>query len=659
MKQLITILVFAPLCLFAQKKDKMDAAIRKVTVFTSGAQVEHQHTVSLTNGKQTIVFQKLTDFVDPNSIQLKASQNATILSIRTRKNFDETAIAKKDMDSLNARRKHLEAEEQTFRTEYEVLLLDEQLLLRNNDLSTPQQAVKIAELKEASTFFHSKLTEIQSRKSLLEEQIESIIRSINEIEQEINTRRSLPVKNYTEIEVELEVTTAGNTEFTFSYITPNASWKPYYDMRSNGIGAPVLLEAKGLVTQNTGISWDQVQLVLSTNDPYDNTQEAEIQPWHLNYNTPAPHRPVIPRQPVTYNYTGETVYGEVIDAVSGEPLAFAKIQLSSHSNTIVSTDAAGRFSFVVPRGETGYTVSYLGYSARYENIRAPFTKIMLIPEAIQMEQLTTYGYSQATANSYGAVSINSESLQLVPGVAAEISLSKRDNRRMRNAAKVYETEKVAEEISIKPIAVAEQKDLRMEFVINTPFNIPSDNADHRVAIAVYQMDAAYEYHAVPKLDPSVYLVAQISGWEKLNLLSGESNIYFDGTFIGKSYVDVQSTKDTLSFSLGKDRKVIVERKRSEENSKTKVIGNRKRYDVQWDFAIRNNGGAAIPFIMKDHFPISVNEDIKVKQGEYAGAVLEEKTGILTWRSVLNKGEIKNYQFGYSVEYSGNMPIYLE
>ncbi len=122
---------------------------------------------------------------------------------------------------------------------------------------------------------------------------------------------------------------------------------------------------------------------------------------------------------------------------------------------------------------------------------------------------------------------------------------------------------------------------------------------------------------------------------------------------------MNSTKDTLSFSLGKDKKIIVDRKRSEEKSKSKVLGNRSRYEVQWDFTVRNNGGAAIPFILKDHFPISTNEDIKVKQGEYAGAALDEKTGILTWKFNIGKGETKLFSFDYTVEYSNGQVIYLE
>lgn len=663
MKFLLFPILLFPFLAFSQKDQKVNAPITKVTVFTSGAQVEHEKKVSLSSGKQVVVFEKLTDFVDPNSIQLKSSTNAVILSVRTRKNFDDIAIVKQDVDNMNVRRKKLELDERKLRDEYLILQYDEQLLLKNNDLGSQQQAVKIAELKEASTFYHTKMTEIQVRKSQLEKEIEVVVRGINEIEQEINTRRSLPVTNYTEIEVELELTQAGSVDFTFSYITPNAFWKPYYDMRSNGVGAPVLLEAKGLVSQNTGMEWKDVNLVLSTNDPYDNTFEPIIEPWNLNYYSPAPRKQIVDREIPTYNYSGETIFGEVLDASSGEPLSFAKISMANNPTMIISTDINGKFSFSVPRYETAYNVEYLGYGSQYISINSPYTKVLLYPEAIVMETANgtfsdgmNYGYATDESVSYDA----EESLEQV--VVSKSSMNKLSRKSKKENSRVYANSTVTGSISAGyaiPLATTIEKDLRMEFQISTPFTIPSDNADHRVAIAVYNLTANYEYHSVPKLDPNVYLVAQVSGWEKLNLLNGESNIYFDGTFIGKSYIDVNSAKDTLSFSLGKDRKMIVERKRSEEKSKTRAIGNRYKYEVTWDFTIRNNGATPIPFIMKDHFPVSINDDIKVKQGEFEGASLDEKTGILTWRLTIAKGETKKTAFNYSVEYSNNQPVYLE
>jgi hypothetical protein len=674
MKKLILILFLLPLFGWGQQETKAEASIQKVTVFKEGAQVEHSKELSLSKGKQVVVFQKMTDFLDPSSIQLKCSEGATILSVRTRKNFDDKSIAENELTEKNDRKKVLEKQERTLRDEYKVLLLDEQLLLKNNSLSSQQQAMKIAELKEASTFFHAKLSEINTRKSQLDSEIEAVVRKINTIEQEINTRKGLPVINYTEVEVELDVEKAGTVNFDFTYITNKASWKPYYDMRSNGVGAPVLLEAKGLVTQSTGIDWKNVKLILSTNDPYDNTLEPTINPWYVNYYTPAPRKQIINRYVPEYNFDGETIHGEITDATSGEPLAFAKISMNNNPLNSFTTDAVGHFSFAVPRGERSYTISYLGYHSQYVNITAPYIKTQLYPETVAMETLNNlYGGTVSTGSAIGWAEdaqgrdkdlgyFDSKSID-------EVVVSKSYNRKSRSDA--YSTTKLSKkDLEHIPsvgsagtysmtIATQTEKDLRMEFQIETPFSVPSDDADHRVAIATYQMKADYEYHAVPKLDGSVYLVAQISGWEKLNLLNGESNLYFDGTYIGKSFIDVNSSKDTLSFSLGKDKKIVINRKRSEEMSKTRLLGNRYKYEVTWDFTVRNNGGAAIPIIVKDHFPISINDDIKVKQGAYVGATLDEKTKILTWKFTTNKGETKQFKFDYQVDYGKNQPVYLE
>jgi hypothetical protein len=58
--------------------------------------------------------------------------------------------------------------------------------------------------------------------------------------------------------------------------------------------------------------------------------------------------------------------------------------------------------------------------------------------------------------------------------------------------------------------------------------------------------------------------------------------------MGKSYLDVNSTKDTLSFSFGKDSKITVERIRMKEKSKIKTIGSRQKFDVTWEIKIKNN-----------------------------------------------------------------------
>jgi hypothetical protein len=661
MKKLIYSLMLAlPVALNAQKEIPLSSTIQKVTVFFQGAQLDHYRSVELQPGRQELVFQKLTDFVDPNTVQVKAKGSLTIISVKTRKNFEDMKITNEEVNALNDQKKKLEKRDLTLRDEYEILLYDKDLILKNRELKGTDLGLKVSELKEAYAFMHEKLNAITIRQSAIKEELETLNKDMNRIEQEIVSRRNKPVTNYTEVIVEIDVEKATKGEFFFSYISPRASWKPYYDMRSNGIGEPVRLEAKALVTQSTGIAWDNVDLVLSTNDPYENSAEPILNPWYLNYNNYPQQRTVATRQLPTVDYSGQLLKGIVIDATTGEPMPFAQIRFPSNPNIGTVTDADGKFEVNVPRGEYYATASYVGYQPMQLQITAPYLKFFLQSNQLELDEVVVSDKIQVASASYRLSTVESSD-----GVIME--------KRGRNRKGKYRNDMLANGNSIE-LSVGQsssytwsqqaqstvvQKDLRVEYSIQSKMSIPSDGNDHRVHIDDFELPANYEYHTAPKLDPAVFLTAQVTGWEKLNLLSGESNLYFDGTYIGKSYIDVNSTKDTLSFSLGKDKKIQIERVRIDEKSTKKTIGGRQKFEVAYEIKVKNNGGAAIPIVIKDQMPLSVNTDIKVKNGEYEGAVLDEKTGILTWRITLAPSQNKSMKFNYSVDSNPGYVLYVE
>lgn len=649
-----------PVALNAQKEIPLSSTIQKVTVFFQGAQLDHYRSVELQPGRQELVFQKLTDFVDPNTVQVKAKGALTIISVKTRKNFEDMKITNEEVNALNDQKKKLEKRDINLRDEYEILLFDKDLILKNRELKGTDLGLKVSELKEAYAFMHDKLNAITIRQSAIKEELETLNKDMNRIEQEIVSRRNKPVTNYTEVIVEIDVDKATKGEFFFSYISPRASWKPYYDMRSNGIGEPVRLEAKALVTQSTGIAWDNVDLVLSTNDPYENSAEPILNPWYLNYNNYPQQRTVATRQLPTVDYSGQLLKGIVIDATTGEPMPFAQIRFPSNPNIGTVTDADGKFEVNVPRGEYYATASYVGYQPMQLQISAPYLKFFLQSNQLELDEVAVSDKIQVTSASYKLSAVES-----IDGVILE--------KRGRNRKGKYRNDMLANGNSVE-LSVGQsisytwsqqaqstvvQKDLRVEYSIQSKMSIPSDGNDHRVHIDDFELPANYEYHTAPKLDPAVFLTAQVTGWEKLNLLSGESNLYFDGTYIGKSYIDVNSTKDTLSFSLGKDKKIQIERVRIDEKSTKKTIGGRQKFEVAYEIKVKNNGGAAIPIVIKDQMPLSVNTDIKVKNGEYEGAVLDEKTGILTWRITLAPSQNKSMKFNYSVDSNPGYVLYVE
>ncbi|MEN9987008.1 MAG: hypothetical protein RLZZ585_47 [Bacteroidota bacterium] len=646
----------------AQKEISSVAPIKKVTVFFTGAQVQHEAKLDLQIGRQDIVFQKLTDFVDPNTVQVKAQGDVTILSVRTRKNYEDLRISNEEIHALNAKKDLLYKKDQALRDEYVILEMDKNLLLQNRDLKGQDQGLKITELKEAYLFMHAKLTEVITRETAIYAELEDLQKKMNQIEQEIISQRSKPVINYSEVVVEVDVNKSCTAGFQFNYISPNATWKAYYDMRSDGIGKPVRLEAKANVSQTTGIEWKNVDLVLSTNDPYENAQEPTLQPWIIYYNNYPQQKTQTTRNLPQVVYAGEKLRGEVIDASTGEAMPFAKVQFSNTPGGVI-TDFDGKFEVTIPKAENYVTASYVGYTAVQLQITSTYLKFFLEPQEVSLQEVQIRGSRSDDADYYiDGIQVTSEAntitrqdlsrmparsadlLEVIPGV-------RKRKLEFKNEAASYKANAVATTIT--------KKDLRVEYAIQSKMSIPSDGMDHRVSIATHELPASYEYHVVPKIDPSVYLSAQVVGWEKLNLLSGESNIYFDGTFMGKSYLDVNSTKDTLSFSFGKDSKVSVERTRVKEKSKIKTIGSRQKFDVTWEIKIKNNGGAMIPLIVKDQFPISNQDDIKVKRGDLVDGKADEKTGIITWSFLKGILGSQTITFDYSVDSQYGIQLYLE
>ena len=195
-----------------------------------------------------------------------------------------------------------------------------------------------------------------------------------------------------------------------------------------------------------------------------------------------------------------------------------------------------------------------------------------------------------------------------------------------------------------------ESQLNTNFEIDLPYDILSDGQLHSVNIKEEKIDAILENYAVPKLDKDAYLLAKISDWEKLDLLPGTANIIMDNTYLGKSYIDANSTADTLNLSLGKDRRVSIKRQTVKEFTSTKTSGSTTKQSFTYEITIKNNKLTDIDLTLKDQYPISMVKEIETKLEDNGGALVNEELGILSWNIKLKPGESKKIRFSYTIKY---------
>lgn len=199
--------------------------------------------------------------------------------------------------------------------------------------------------------------------------------------------------------------------------------------------------------------------------------------------------------------------------------------------------------------------------------------------------------------------------------------------------------------------------IRTEYEIKLNYNIASDGRAHKVLINQKTVPMLLAFAAVPKLCNDAFLQAKIVGWEDLNIIPGSARLYFDGTYVGEMYLNANSNSDTLNVNLGRDKSIVITRKKIKEKFKVKFIDNEKVETRTIELMVRNTKNMNIEMELEDQIPVvQGTEEIKVKLINSDDAELDELTGKLKWRVKLSSKDTKKITFTYEIKYPKNKPV---
>lgn len=192
--------------------------------------------------------------------------------------------------------------------------------------------------------------------------------------------------------------------------------------------------------------------------------------------------------------------------------------------------------------------------------------------------------------------------------------------------------------------------LSIEFVPKVKITIPSDGKRHSVLLQEYSIDAEYKYYAAPKLDNNAFLTASLSKWNEFNLLPGNANIFFENSFVGKTYINPSISSDTLTISLGRDQNIIVDKIVMKDFTEDKFLSSDVERIFAFEIKVKNNKREKISLTIEDQLPISGNEDITVEQIDISGGQVDRETKIITWNIDVDAGKSIDKKMIYSVRY---------
>lgn len=536
-RYILPLLLITTISAFAKDAEKrVKSDIKEVTVFLNGAQITNTASVSLAPGTTNIIFEDLSQYIQDNNIQAKGEGDFTILSVVRKLNYLTANEMPKEIKALQDSVESLQDRIELQQTMFKIYDAEAQMLMANKSIGGTNTGVNIAELEKAANLLRTRLTEIEIKKMDTKHKQKKLQEQIDKIHAQLNELNAKQKKVTSEVTVTVSAKAGVNAKLSLSYIVMTAGWTPCYDIRAIDNTAPIKLEYRAKVWQNTGYDWDGVKLTLSTANPNQSGAKPYMSVWWI-----------YPYAPVYKDYDNKkSSYGYTNNAPS-----------SVYGNT--------------------------GEIQKTEQDDAP------PPPPVDANTTANY-----TTVSEGQVNTS--------------------------------------------------------FDISIPYSIASDNKPYDVDIQSYSVPAQYRYYSAPKVDKDAFLLARITGWDQYNLLSGDANIFYEGMYVGKSYINTRSTSDTLDISLGRDKNVTVMRVKLKDFCEKKVIGVTKKETYTFEISVRNKKKQDISIDIDDQIPVSQNKEIEVELLEGDGAKYDATTGKLNWSLKLASGDTKKMKFSFSVKY---------
>lgn len=611
---LVVCLLFITIYSFGQEEKEISSKINEVTVFIQGAQITRKVSTQIGKGNSTLKFIKLSPFINPKSIQVKA--NGNILSVKHQANFLKNSEKSKSVEELNLKLEKFNNLIAIEKAHISVLQKQQDLLVDNRKLGGENQNTTVNNLKELTNYYGEKLTKLRLDQIEKTKKLNDLNKSKFEIEQQLKSISGIKEYPMSEIIVKVAKEQEGTINFEITYLVENAGWFPSYDIKAIDIDHPIQLVYKANIKQDTKIDWENVKLKLSSADPNDSGISPELKTYYLNYNT----------RPPSYKKDITTVTGTVFDQ-KGEPLPGASIMVKGTSLGATS-DFDGKYSIHIPRNAAFLSYSYIGF----EPLTLPI--------------------NDETINAF-----LEESFQTLDEVVVTSALGIKRNKKSLG----YNSESIKNEdleIGLEP-RIQKENQTSFDFEIDKPYTIKSTNQEFSVSLESYNLPANYIYYSVPKVEKNAYLIANIVNWEKYNLLEGEANIFFENTYIGKSLLDVRYATDTLQISLGQDKNVKVQREKIQEFTSKKLVGRNKKENIGWRTIVKNNKNQAITMEILDQLPVSTLQEIEVENIETSDGRVNQQNGEVKWRFDLEPTKSKEFILKYIVKYPKNKSLIIE
>ncbi|MFC4815626.1 MULTISPECIES: DUF4139 domain-containing protein [unclassified Flavobacterium] len=616
--------LFCSLSLFANEI-KIKATTKEVTVYTSGAQIYAESSVTIPKGNSQVRITDLSPYINQNTIQIGGLKDVSILSFGYETLFYPKKVTSEKITKLQSEIDAKVREVAFLDSKIKGLQEEETILSQNKTLSSSQQSVTLDKLVIHSKHYRERIPVLKMEIFDISKKIEDIKKELTAMHLEMNKISSEEKEQKGEILLKFNnPVEAVLLNLTIKYNVSNAGWNPSYEIKAKNTKDALQFAYKAQVYQTTGENWNDVKLTLSTANPTVNNEKPTIDSHYLNFINYYDNRQssTVRTQKYNYNPNVKTVTGVVTD--NSGPIPGANVIISG-TQIGTQTGFDGTYKINVEKGKE-LTYSFMGMKTIALPIYSNTMNVILEDDGARLQEVVI--------SSVG-----------IKRKKAETDSSDNEEEKPEEITTATGDEK---EIAINSVL----------FKIKKNYSIPSDEAPSVIEIDNFNIPAEFEYYSAPLLSENVFLTAKIKEWTKYDLLPGDASIYTEGSYAGTTYINPYQTEEELVISMGIDNNLVVERKQINNLKDKSLLGTTRIVDRNYEITLRNNKPIDVDVKIFDRIPVSQNKEIKVEKVSVDNADYKEDTGILSWKTNIPSKGIAKKRLSYQIKYPKGRKVNL-
>lgn len=605
MKKLIStivLLIVYSTLLLCQAEKEITSSIKSITLYTQGAQIENEAIVTLQQGQMVLKFTKLSPYIKKESIRIEGDGSFTIQNVQHQNDFVNELEKNKETAAIRTKIEEFQDKIEYEQTLINILVDKLDFLKTNKEITGKEQTINPEVFSSLNSIYGNNIESLTLEKLKKERLLKEYNKEINKLNNQLNylnNRIDLPSGT---IIVSIDAKQTKSSKITLSYLVDNARWYPSYDIRFTSIDKPLTVTYKANISQNTGVDWTNVNIVLSTSKTNISAQIPTLSPFYLQFYYP--------------KY-------DVTSALQGK---VAGVQISESTNAIKEESM----------------VRIRGYASLDAN-----NKPLYVVDGVPRDDI-----SYLNPDEIGSIEV------LKDASATAIYGSRGSNGVVLVTTKSGDYD-VEEENASLPLTITSKREISNEYSVETPQTIVSNDKTSTVIFRETNLNSTFEYQTIPLLTEHVFLIGKISDWYKTDLLDGEANIYLENSYVGKSFINTQQFKDTLDISFGVDNNISVKREKLSDFSESQLIGVNRKVTVAYKLTIRNNKAYSITTKVFDQIPVTTTKEIQVETIDISAGKINANTGKLEWDLELKPNEVKDLIIKYSVKYPKDKNVIIE